>query len=148
MSHPSTGKHIGGSYVVEHCSWAESMFNPDCLLITNITGGVVTLDPCGHLCSLDGIQVTVPTPLTQGKMHTHTDMDIYTYTDSPCHGRHIHKLWDIATYWSMLIQQCMKMIALLRVYFNYFIMPVYVWEWLVCGLVNLHSFQCVSHVHS
>lgn len=31
------------------------------------TGGVVTLDPCGHLCSLDGVQVTVPTPLTQGK---------------------------------------------------------------------------------
>ncbi|XP_054893446.1 pleckstrin homology-like domain family B member 2 isoform X3 [Poeciliopsis prolifica] len=29
-------------------------------------GGVVTLDPCGHLCSLDGVQVTVPTPLTQG----------------------------------------------------------------------------------
>lgn len=33
------------------------------------TGGVVTLDPCGHLCSLDGAQVTVPTPLTQGKTH-------------------------------------------------------------------------------
>lgn len=29
-------------------------------------GGVVTLDPCGHLCSLDGVQVTIPTPLTQG----------------------------------------------------------------------------------
>ncbi|KAM8882271.1 pleckstrin homology-like domain family B member 2 isoform 2-T2 [Synchiropus picturatus] len=29
-------------------------------------GGVVTLDPCGHPCSLDGVQVTVPTPLTQG----------------------------------------------------------------------------------
>ncbi|XP_076017183.1 pleckstrin homology-like domain family B member 2 isoform X2 [Genypterus blacodes] len=29
-------------------------------------GGVVTLDPCGNLCSLDGVQVTVPTPLTQG----------------------------------------------------------------------------------
>lgn len=35
------------------------------------TGGVVTLDPCGHLCSLDGVQVTVPTPLTQGKLYTH-----------------------------------------------------------------------------
>ncbi|KAM9332306.1 LOW QUALITY PROTEIN: pleckstrin homology-like domain family B member 2 [Pholidichthys leucotaenia] len=35
-----------------------------CLIINE--GGVVTLDPCGHLCSLDGIQVTVPTPLTQG----------------------------------------------------------------------------------
>nr|XP_046227581.1 pleckstrin homology-like domain family B member 2 isoform X5 [Scatophagus argus] len=34
-------------------------------LISN-EGGVVTLDPCGHLCSLDGVQVTVPTPLTQG----------------------------------------------------------------------------------
>ncbi|XP_076146184.1 pleckstrin homology-like domain family B member 2 isoform X2 [Alosa pseudoharengus] len=29
-------------------------------------GGVVTLDPCGHLCSLDGVPVTKPTPLTQG----------------------------------------------------------------------------------
>nr|XP_033494597.1 pleckstrin homology-like domain family B member 2 isoform X3 [Epinephelus lanceolatus] len=35
-----------------------------CLIINE--GGVVTLDPCGHLCSLDGVQVTVPTPLTQG----------------------------------------------------------------------------------
>ncbi|XP_063339970.1 pleckstrin homology-like domain family B member 1 isoform X5 [Pelmatolapia mariae] len=35
-----------------------------CLIISE--GGVVTLDPCGHLCSLDGVQVTVPTPLTQG----------------------------------------------------------------------------------
>ncbi|XP_071341592.1 pleckstrin homology-like domain family B member 2 isoform X2 [Trachinotus anak] len=35
-----------------------------CLIINE--GGVVTLDPCGHLCSLDGVQVAVPTPLTQG----------------------------------------------------------------------------------
>ncbi|XP_041817199.1 pleckstrin homology-like domain family B member 1 isoform X2 [Chelmon rostratus] len=35
-----------------------------CLIISE--GGVVTLDPCDHLCSLDGVQVTVPTPLTQG----------------------------------------------------------------------------------
>ncbi|KAG8009383.1 Pleckstrin-like proteiny-like domain family B member 1, partial [Nibea albiflora] len=35
-----------------------------CLIINE--GGVVTLDPCDHLCSLDGVQVTVPTPLTQG----------------------------------------------------------------------------------
>ncbi|XP_037135211.1 pleckstrin homology-like domain family B member 2 isoform X5 [Syngnathus acus] len=35
-----------------------------CLIVNE--GGVVTLDPCGHLCSLDGVQVTVPTPLTQG----------------------------------------------------------------------------------
>ncbi|KAG5268090.1 hypothetical protein AALO_G00208130 [Alosa alosa] len=28
-------------------------------------GGVVTLDPCGHLCSLDGVPVIKPTPLTQ-----------------------------------------------------------------------------------
>lgn len=35
-----------------------------CLIFND--GGVVTLDPCGHLCSLDGAQVTVPTPLTQG----------------------------------------------------------------------------------
>ncbi|KAF1372886.1 hypothetical protein PFLUV_G00254540 [Perca fluviatilis] len=35
-----------------------------CVIINE--GGVVTLDPCGHLCSLDGVQVTVPTPLTQG----------------------------------------------------------------------------------
>ncbi|XP_078795070.1 pleckstrin homology-like domain family B member 1 isoform X4 [Oryzias latipes] len=35
-----------------------------CLILNE--GGVVTLDPCGHLCSLDGVQITVPTPLTQG----------------------------------------------------------------------------------
>ncbi|XP_027129949.1 pleckstrin homology-like domain family B member 2 isoform X3 [Larimichthys crocea] len=35
-----------------------------CLIFNE--GGVVTLDPCDHLCSLDGVQVTVPTPLTQG----------------------------------------------------------------------------------
>ncbi|XP_030612177.1 pleckstrin homology-like domain family B member 1 isoform X5 [Archocentrus centrarchus] len=35
-----------------------------CVIINE--GGVVTLDPCGHLCSLDGVQVAVPTPLTQG----------------------------------------------------------------------------------
>ncbi|XP_056868473.1 pleckstrin homology-like domain family B member 2 isoform X3 [Takifugu flavidus] len=35
-----------------------------CLIINE--GGVVTLDPCGHLCSLDGAHVMVPTPLTQG----------------------------------------------------------------------------------
>ncbi|XP_078147459.1 pleckstrin homology-like domain family B member 2 isoform X2 [Centroberyx gerrardi] len=35
-----------------------------CLIVNQ--GGVVTLDPCGHLCSLDGVQVAVPTPLTQG----------------------------------------------------------------------------------
>ncbi|XP_034428416.1 pleckstrin homology-like domain family B member 2 isoform X8 [Hippoglossus hippoglossus] len=35
-----------------------------CLIFNE--GGVVTLDPCGHLCSLDGVQVTAPTPLTQG----------------------------------------------------------------------------------
>ncbi|XP_061777921.1 pleckstrin homology-like domain family B member 2 isoform X4 [Nerophis ophidion] len=35
-----------------------------CLIFNE--GGVVTLDPCGHLCSLDGVQFTVPTPLTQG----------------------------------------------------------------------------------
>ncbi|KAM3593057.1 uncharacterized protein V6R79_005212 [Siganus canaliculatus] len=35
-----------------------------CVIINE--GGVVTLDPCDHLCSLDGVQVTVPTPLTQG----------------------------------------------------------------------------------
>ncbi|KAI7792583.1 putative pleckstrin homology-like domain family B member 2 [Triplophysa rosa] len=29
-------------------------------------GGIVTLDPCGHLCSLDGVPVTRPTRLTQG----------------------------------------------------------------------------------
>ncbi|XP_039982657.1 pleckstrin homology-like domain family B member 2 isoform X2 [Xiphias gladius] len=35
-----------------------------CIIINE--GGVVTLDPCGHLCSLDGVQIIVPTPLTQG----------------------------------------------------------------------------------
>ncbi|XP_063768793.1 pleckstrin homology-like domain family B member 2 isoform X4 [Eleginops maclovinus] len=35
-----------------------------CLIFNE--GGVVTLDPCGNPCSLDGVQVTVPTPLTQG----------------------------------------------------------------------------------
>ncbi|KAI1891270.1 hypothetical protein AGOR_G00142040 [Albula goreensis] len=29
-------------------------------------GGVITLDPCGNLCSLDGVPVTTPTQLTQG----------------------------------------------------------------------------------
>ncbi|XP_035382245.1 pleckstrin homology-like domain family B member 2 isoform X1 [Electrophorus electricus] len=29
-------------------------------------GGVITLNPCGHLCSLDGAPVTKPTQLTQG----------------------------------------------------------------------------------
>ncbi|XP_055037296.2 pleckstrin homology-like domain family B member 2 isoform X7 [Misgurnus anguillicaudatus] len=29
-------------------------------------GGIITLDPCGHLCSLDGVPVTRPTQLTQG----------------------------------------------------------------------------------
>ncbi|XP_016363849.1 pleckstrin homology-like domain family B member 2 [Sinocyclocheilus rhinocerous] len=29
-------------------------------------GGVITLDPCGHLCSLDGVPVTRPTQLMQG----------------------------------------------------------------------------------
>lgn len=29
-------------------------------------GGIVTLDPCRHLCSLDGVPVTRPTQLTQG----------------------------------------------------------------------------------
>ena len=29
-------------------------------------GGVITLDPCGHLCSLDGVPVIKPTQLTQG----------------------------------------------------------------------------------
>ncbi|XP_028825460.1 pleckstrin homology-like domain family B member 2 isoform X7 [Denticeps clupeoides] len=29
-------------------------------------GSIITLDPCGHLCSLDGVPVTRPTHLTQG----------------------------------------------------------------------------------
>ncbi|XP_062841879.1 pleckstrin homology-like domain family B member 2 [Trichomycterus rosablanca] len=29
-------------------------------------GGVIILNPCGHLCSLDGVPVTRPIPLTQG----------------------------------------------------------------------------------
>ncbi|KAK6486178.1 pleckstrin homology-like domain family B member 2 isoform X1 [Huso huso] len=29
-------------------------------------GGVITLDPCGNLCMLDGVPVTQPTQLTQG----------------------------------------------------------------------------------
>lgn len=33
-------------------------------------GGVVTLDPCGHLCSLDGVPVTRTTQLTQGNRNT------------------------------------------------------------------------------
>ncbi|XP_035267952.1 pleckstrin homology-like domain family B member 2 isoform X2 [Anguilla anguilla] len=28
--------------------------------------GIITLDPCGNLCALDGVPVTEPTPLTQG----------------------------------------------------------------------------------
>ncbi|KAL2085865.1 hypothetical protein ACEWY4_019185 [Coilia grayii] len=42
----------GAGIEAEHC------------LIEN-RGGVVTLDPCGHLCSLDGVPVTKPTLLTQ-----------------------------------------------------------------------------------
>uniref|UniRef100_A0A4W5JFL8 Pleckstrin homology-like domain family B member 1 n=1 Tax=Hucho hucho TaxID=62062 RepID=A0A4W5JFL8_9TELE len=34
-------------------------------IITN-TSGVIILDPCGNLCSLDGVPVTSPIPLTQG----------------------------------------------------------------------------------
>ncbi|KAJ8347848.1 hypothetical protein SKAU_G00264370 [Synaphobranchus kaupii] len=30
--------------------------------------GVITLDPCGNLCALDGVPVTKPTLLTQGKI--------------------------------------------------------------------------------
>ncbi|KAG7487338.1 hypothetical protein MATL_G00022170 [Megalops atlanticus] len=29
-------------------------------------GGVITLDPCGNMCALDGVPVTQPTQLTQG----------------------------------------------------------------------------------
>ncbi|KAJ8385809.1 hypothetical protein AAFF_G00181650 [Aldrovandia affinis] len=29
-------------------------------------GGIITLDPCGNLCTLDGVPVTKPTQLTQG----------------------------------------------------------------------------------
>ncbi|XP_041923311.1 LOW QUALITY PROTEIN: pleckstrin homology-like domain family B member 2 [Alosa sapidissima] len=44
-------------------------------------GGVVTLDPCGHLCSLDGVPVIKPTPLTQAmdvvcEMCSVTAMDV------------------------------------------------------------------------
>lgn len=100
-SHVSPGKHKGVSYDVAHTSGTGSIFNADRLLITIITGGVVTLDPCGHLCSLDGVQVTVPTPLTQGKMHMHTHTHINTWYStvsgrpilySLCHGRHTYKL--------------------------------------------------------
>ncbi|XP_064805328.1 pleckstrin homology-like domain family B member 2 isoform X2 [Oncorhynchus masou masou] len=35
-----------------------------CIIIN--TSGVIILDPCGNLCSLDGIPVTSPVPLTQG----------------------------------------------------------------------------------
>ncbi|KAG9332387.1 hypothetical protein JZ751_014983 [Albula glossodonta] len=33
-------------------------------------GGVITLDPCGNLCSLDGVPVTTPTQLTQENLIT------------------------------------------------------------------------------
>lgn len=32
-------------------------------------GGVIILDPCGHLCSLDGVPVTRPAQLTQGNLN-------------------------------------------------------------------------------
>uniref|UniRef100_A0A8C7IZ49 Pleckstrin homology-like domain family B member 1 n=1 Tax=Oncorhynchus kisutch TaxID=8019 RepID=A0A8C7IZ49_ONCKI len=35
-----------------------------CIIIN--TSGVIILDPCGNLCSLDGVPVTSPVPLTQG----------------------------------------------------------------------------------
>ncbi|KAM9436290.1 pleckstrin homology-like domain family B member 2 isoform 3-T3 [Clarias gariepinus] len=38
---------------------------PEHCVIEN-RGGIVTLDPCGHPCSLDGVPVTTPTQLTQG----------------------------------------------------------------------------------
>ena len=41
-------------------------------LITN-QEGVVTLDPCGHACALDGVSITTPTPLTQGNTHIQLD---------------------------------------------------------------------------
>ncbi|KAM7370047.1 hypothetical protein PAMP_011332 [Pampus punctatissimus] len=61
-----------------------------CLIFNE--GGVVTLDPCGHLCSLDGVQVTVPTPLTQDsrrlrrflitrETNRHTGRSIYMGTE-------------------------------------------------------------------
>ncbi|KAK6293000.1 hypothetical protein J4Q44_G00365010 [Coregonus suidteri] len=44
---------LGAGIEAEHC------------IITN-TSGVIILDPCGNLCSLDGVPVTSPVPLTQG----------------------------------------------------------------------------------
>ncbi|KAL1006642.1 hypothetical protein UPYG_G00074820 [Umbra pygmaea] len=43
----------GAGIEAEHC------------IITN-RSGVIILDPCGNLCSLDGVPVTSPVPLTQG----------------------------------------------------------------------------------
>ena len=38
-----------------------------CIIIN--TSGVIILDPCGNLCSLDGVPVTSPVPLTQGEIY-------------------------------------------------------------------------------
>ncbi|KAI4898586.1 hypothetical protein NFI96_033239 [Prochilodus magdalenae] len=42
-------------------------------------GGVITLDPCGHLCSLDGVPVIKPTQLTQdGHSETRAHLLLYS----------------------------------------------------------------------
>ncbi|MGH0136910.1 UNVERIFIED_CONTAM: hypothetical protein FKN15_036752 [Acipenser sinensis] len=38
-------------------------------------GGVITLDPCGNLCMLDGVPVTQPTQLTQASEEHNEDME-------------------------------------------------------------------------
>lgn len=50
-------------------------------------GGIVILDPCGHLCSLDGVPVTRPTQLTQGNhsMSSEEDLDVSAVCKSISH---------------------------------------------------------------
>lgn len=81
-------------------------------LLINTTGGVVTLDPCGHLCSLDGVQVTVPTPLTQGENVSHT----HTHTGPTHQIVFLYVLRDTATYWLIAAESSSNLTLLLSVH--------------------------------
>ncbi|XP_042564365.1 pleckstrin homology-like domain family B member 1 [Clupea harengus] len=45
-------------------------------IITN-RSGFMTLDPCGNLCTLDGVPITRPTQLTQGERHVAVCVCVY-----------------------------------------------------------------------
>jgi len=59
LGHGNTDINIQGPGVTaQHC------------YIENV-GGAITLYPCGNQCSLDGLAVTKPVRLTQGKQRAH-----------------------------------------------------------------------------